>query len=50
MMISSAEKVQNIVGNGEKADDQHFLIFPTMFSIGILQGSLKSGINQSEIV
>ena len=35
--------VENIVGKGENADYQHFLLFPTMFSKSF-SGSLKVGI------
>ena len=30
-----SDKVENIVGKGENAGDQHFLLFVTMFSIGL---------------
>ena len=30
------ERVENIVGKGENAGYQHFLVFPTMFSKGFL--------------
>ena len=30
----SVDKVENIVGKGENAGYQHFLLFPTMFSLG----------------
>ena len=31
------EKVENIVGKGENAGNQHFLLFPTMFSERLLK-------------
>ena len=32
MMISVSDRVENIVGKGENAGYQHFLLFPIMFS------------------
>ena len=32
MMISVFDRVENIVGKGENAGYQHFLLFATMFS------------------
>ena len=31
------EKVENIVGKGENSGNQHFLLFPTMFSKRLLK-------------
>ena len=31
MMISVLDRVENIVGKGENAGDQHFLLFPQCF-------------------
>ena len=38
MLISLFDWVENIVGKGENADYQHFLLFPTMFSKGLFLG------------
>ena len=35
-------RVENIVGKGENAGYQHFLLFTKMFSKGILHGVVKS--------
>ena len=35
MIISVLHKVENIVGKGENAGYQHFLLFPAMLSIGL---------------
>ena len=31
MMISDYDRIENIFGKGENADEQHFLLSPTMF-------------------
>ena len=36
--------VENIVGKGENAGSQHFLLFPQWFQKASLSGSLKLGI------
>ena len=38
------ERVENIVGKGENAGYQHFLLFPQCFQKASLLGSLKVGI------
>ena len=37
------ERVENIVGKGENAGDQHFTPFPTMFSKALFSWSIKVG-------
>ena len=37
-------KVENIVGKGENAGHQHFLLFPQCFQKPSVSGSLKVGI------
>ena len=37
-------RVKNIVGKGENAGYQHFLLFPQCFQKAIFLGSLKVGI------
>ena len=37
-------KVENVVGKGENAGDQHFLLFPQCFQKPSVSGSLKIGI------
>ena len=34
-------KIENIVGKGENAGNQHFLPFPTMFSKNLFLGAVK---------
>ena len=41
MMISIFYRVENIVGKGENAGYQHFLLFPQCFQKASLLGSLK---------
>ena len=36
-------RVENIVGKGENAGDQHFLLFPQCFQKASISGSLKVG-------
>ena len=38
------ERVENIVGKGENAGHQHFLLFPQCFQKAFFTGSLKVGI------
>ena len=47
MMISLSDSVENIVGKGENAGYQHFLLFPQcfqMFQKPSFSGTLKVGI------
>ena len=41
MLISLSDRVENIVGKGENAGYQHFLLFPQSFQKPSLSGSLK---------
>ena len=41
MMISLSDRVENIVGKGENAGYQHFLLFPQCFQKSSLSESLK---------
>ena len=41
MMISAFEKVENIVGKGENAGHQHFLLFLQCFQGDLPSGSLE---------
>ena len=43
-MIFVFDRVENIVGKGENADYQHFLLFPQCFQKAFDSGSLKVGI------
>ena len=43
-MISVFDRVENIVGKGENAGYQHFLLFPRCFQTASVLGSLKVGI------
>ena len=38
----SLGRVENIVGKGENAGHQHFLLFPTIFSNGYFLGIVKN--------
>ena len=44
MLISFCDRVENIVGNGENAGYQHFLLFLQCFQKVSSSGSLKVGI------
>ena len=44
MMISVLYRVENILGKGENAGYQHFLVFPQCFQKSSFLGSLKVGI------
>ena len=44
MMISVFDRVENIVGKGENAVFQHFLLFQQCFQKASFMGSLKVGI------
>ena len=37
------DRVENIVGKGENAGYQHFLLFPQCFQTGLYPGSFKAG-------
>ena len=41
MMIFVLDRVENIVGKGENAGYQHFLLFPGCFQKASFSGSLK---------
>ena len=41
IMISVFDTVENIMGKGENAGDQHFLLFPQCFQKASFPGSLK---------
>ena len=43
------EKVENIVGKGENAGCQHFLLFPQCFQKASFSGSLKLGLCSKEL-
>ena len=43
MMIYVFDKVENIVGKGENAGYQHFLLFPQYFQKAFSSGVLKVG-------
>ena len=43
-MISVFDSVENIVGIGENAGYQHFLLFPQCFQKGSFSGLVKVGI------
>ena len=43
MMISVFDRVVNIVGKGENAGYQHFILFPQSFQEASYTGSLKVG-------
>ena len=42
MMISVFDRIENIVGKGENADYQHFLLFPQCFQKASFLGVVKS--------
>ena len=42
-MISLSDRVENIVGRGENAGTQYFLLFPQCFQEPFFGGSLKVG-------
>ena len=44
MMISVIDRVENIVGKGENADYQHFLLLPQCFQKDSSYASLKVAI------
>ena len=43
MMVSVFDSIENIVGKGENAGYQHFLLFPKCFQKSSFLGSLKVG-------
>ena len=40
MIIYDSDRVENILGNGENAGNQHFLLFPQCFQKASSSGSL----------
>ena len=44
IMISVFDRVENIVGKGENASYQHFLLFPQCFQKASLPESVKVGV------
>ena len=44
MMIYVFDRVESILGKGENASYQHFLLFPQCFQKAFYLGSLKVGI------
>ena len=44
MMIGITDWVENIVGKGENAGNQHFLLFSQCFQKASFPGSLKVGV------
>ena len=49
MMISLSDMVENIVGKGENAGYQYFLLCPQCFQMPSLSGSLKVGLCGKEL-
>ena len=49
MTISAFDRVENIVGKGENAGHQHFLLFPQCFLGPFPLGRLKSGFCGKEL-
>ena len=49
MVISVFDRVENIMGKGENAGYQHFLLFPIMFSKGFFFKGVKSGLCGKEL-
>ena len=49
MVISFFDSVENTVGKGENAGDQHFLLFPQCFPKPSSLGSLKVGMCGKEL-
>ena len=43
IMISVSDRVENMVGKGENAGYQHFLLFPQCFQKALFSGSFKVG-------
>ena len=43
-------RVENIVGKGENAGYQHFLLFHSVFKSPLFQGRLKSGLHGKELI
>ena len=44
LMSPVFDRVENIVGKGENAGYQHFLLFPNVFKSLLSQGRYKSGL------
>ena len=49
-MIFVFDRVENIVGKGENAGHQHFLLFPQCFRRAFYLGLLKSGLYVKELI
>ena len=49
-MISVYDMVENIVGKGENAGDQHFLLYPQCFQNVCFSGSLIVGIVWEKVI
>ena len=49
-MISDFDEVENIVGKGENAGYQHFLLFPNCFQKPSFPGRWKSGLSGKESI
>ena len=49
MTISVINRVENAVGKGENAGNQHFLFFPQCFPKSSFSGSLKVGLCGKEL-
>ena len=49
MLISLFDRVEKIVGEGENAGYQHFLLFPHCFQKASFQGLLKVGIVSNRV-
>ena len=49
IIISVFDKVENIVGKGENASYQHFLLFPRYFQTASYSGCKKSGLCDREL-
>ena len=50
IMISVFDRAENIVGKGENAGNQHFLLFQQCFHEASFPGSLKVGIIVKNVV
>ena len=50
MMICVPDRVENIVGKGENAGYQHFLLLPQYFQKAYIPESLKVGLCGKELI
>ena len=50
MMIFVFDTIENIVGKGENAGNQHFLLFPQCFQKAFYSGSLEVGIAWKRVI